>query len=79
MEIISVFEPIKWGIYVGAIGYLDFVGNLDCCITIWTIALRGDRVYVQVGVGIVVDFDFMVEYNETRHKVSAFFRALELV
>ncbi|MEE2636794.1 MAG: anthranilate synthase component I [Acidobacteriota bacterium] len=79
MEIISDLEPTKRGIYAGAIGYLDFAGNLDCCITIRTIALRGDRAYVQAGAGIVADSDPTAEYNETRDKASALLRALELV
>ena len=55
MEIISELEPTRRGIYAGAIGYVDFAGNLDCCITIRTITMKGGRAYVQAGAGIVAD------------------------
>ncbi len=79
MEIISSLEPTKRGIYAGAIGYVDFAGNLDCCITIRTITMRDGKAYVQAGAGIVADSDPTAEYNETRAKASALFRALEMV
>jgi anthranilate synthase component 1 len=79
MEIISDLEPTRRGIYAGAIGYVDFAGNLDCCITIRTITLRDGRARVQAGAGIVADSDPTAEYNETRDKASALLRALEMV
>jgi len=79
MEIISELEPTRRGIYAGAIGYVDFAGNLDCCITIRTITIRDGRAYVQAGAGIVADSDPTAEYNETRDKASALLRALEMV
>ena len=79
MEIIAELEPTRRGIYAGAIGYVDFAGNLDCCITIRTITMKGGRAYVQAGAGIVADSNPTAEFNETRDKASALLRALEMV
>ena len=79
MEIISELEPTRRGIYAGAIGYLDFAGNLDCCITIRTITIKDGRAYVQAGAGIVADSDPTREFQETRDKASAMLRALKMV
>ena len=78
MEIIAELEPTTRGIYSGAVGYLDFAGHLDCCITIRTIVMRGEKAYVQAGAGIVADSDPAAEYQETRDKASALIRALEM-
>ena len=78
MEIIADLEPTRRGIYAGAVGYLDFAGNLDCCIAIRTIVMREGRAYVQAGAGIVADSDPTAEYRETEAKASALLRALEL-
>ena len=79
MEIISDLEPTRRGIYAGAVGYVDFAGNLDCCITIRTITMKDGRAYVQAGAGIVADSNPTAEFNETRDKASALLRALEMV
>ena len=79
MEIISDLEPTRRGIYAGAIGYVDFAGNLDCCITIRTITMKDGRAYVQAGAGIVADSSPTAEFQETRDKASALLRALEMV
>jgi len=79
MEIISDLEPARRGIYAGAIGYVDFAGNLDCCITIRTITMRDGRAHIQAGAGIVADSDPTAEFIETADKASALLRALELV
>ena len=79
MEIIASLESTRRGIYAGAIGYVDFSGNLDCCITIRTITIRDGKAYVQAGAGIVADSDPTAEYNETRAKAAALLRALEMV
>ncbi len=79
MEIISELEPTRRGIYAGAVGYVDFAGNLDCCITIRTITMQDGRAYVQAGAGIVADSNPTAEFNETRDKASALLRALEMV
>jgi len=78
MEIIADLEPGPRGLYAGAIGYLDFAGNLDCCIAIRTIVLRGGRAWVQAGAGIVADSDPAAEYEESCDKARALVRAVEL-
>jgi anthranilate synthase component 1 len=78
MEIIAELEPLRRGIYAGAVGYLDFAGNLDCCITIRTIVMRDGKAFVQAGAGIVADSIPSSEYDETRDKAQALMRALEL-
>ena len=78
MEIISELEPSPRGLYAGAVGYLDFAGHLDCCITIRTILMRDGKAYVQAGAGIVADSNPAAEYQETRDKASAMLRALEM-
>jgi anthranilate synthase component I len=78
MEIIAELEPDRRGIYAGAIGYLDFAGNLDFCITIRTLVITGGRAMVQAGAGIVADSNPSAEYQETQDKAKALIRALEL-
>ena len=78
MEIIAELEPERRGIYAGAVGYLDFSGHLDCCITIRTIAMSRGRASVQAGAGIVADSVATAEYQETLDKASALIRALEI-
>ncbi|HVH28702.1 MAG TPA: anthranilate synthase component I [Vicinamibacterales bacterium] len=78
MQIIRDLEPSGRGLYAGAVGYLDFAGNLDFCIAIRTIIMSGGRAYVQAGAGIVMDSNPTAEYEETRDKARALVRALEL-
>jgi anthranilate synthase component 1 len=78
MEIIAELEPDRRGIYAGAVGYLDFAGNLDFCITIRTLVITGQRAMVQAGAGIVADSNPSAEYQETHDKARALIRALEL-
>ena len=78
MEIIAELEPDRRGIYAGAVGYLDFAGNLDFCITIRTLVITGTRAMVQAGAGIVADSNPSAEYQETQDKAKALIRALEL-
>jgi anthranilate synthase component 1 len=78
MEIIAELEPDRRGIYAGAVGYVDFAGNLDFCITIRTVVMAGQKAYVQAGAGIVADSNPAAEYEETRDKARALIRALEL-
>jgi len=78
MEIIGELEASSRGVYAGAVGYLDFAGHLDCCITIRTIAMKDGKALVQAGAGIVADSDPAAEYQETRDKASALIRALEM-
>jgi anthranilate synthase component 1 len=78
MEIIAELENRRRGVYAGAVGYLDFAGNLDFCITIRTVVIENGRAYVQAGAGIVADSNPAAEYEETRDKARAVIRALEL-
>jgi anthranilate synthase component 1 len=78
MQIIRDLEPSGRGLYAGAVGYLDFAGNLDFCIAIRTIIMSGRKAFVQAGAGIVMDSNPTAEYEETRDKARALVRALEL-
>ncbi len=78
MQIINALEAEPRGLYAGAVGYLDFAGNLDFCIAIRTILLEGGTARVQAGAGIVADSNPTAEYEETRDKARAMIRALEL-
>ena len=78
MEIIAELENRRRGVYAGAVGYLDFAGNLDFCITIRTVLIENGYAYVQAGAGIVADSNPAAEYQETRDKARAVIRALEL-
>jgi anthranilate synthase component 1 len=78
MEIIAELEPGPRGLYAGAIGYLDFAGNLDCCIAIRTVVIRDGCARVQAGAGIVADSNPAAEYEESCDKARALLRAIEL-
>jgi anthranilate synthase component 1 len=78
MQIINELETTPRGIYAGAVGYLDFAGNLDFCIAIRTIVLERGHAYVQAGAGIVADSNPSAEYEETRDKARAMVQAMEL-
>ena len=78
MEIIAELERRRRGVYAGAVGYLDFAGNLDFCITIRTVVIEGGRAWVQAGAGIVADSNPAAEYEETRDKARAVIQALDL-
>jgi anthranilate synthase component 1 len=77
MEIIDELEPEARGPYAGAVGYFGYSGNMDTCITIRTIVMHGDEVYLQAGAGIVADSDPAREFEETNNKLRALSRALE--
>ncbi len=78
MEIIDELEPTRRGIYGGAVGYFDFAGNLDTCITIRTMVVKNGTAYMQSGAGIVADSVPATEYDETVNKARALIRAIEL-
>jgi anthranilate synthase component 1 len=78
MQIINKLEPHPRGIYAGAVLYLDHADNLDSCIAIRTIVLRGGRAEVQAGAGIVADSVPASEYEECVNKARALIRAVEL-
>ncbi|MFH1068298.1 MAG: anthranilate synthase component I [Candidatus Glassbacteria bacterium] len=77
MEIIDELEKEARGIYAGSVGYIDFSGNLDTCIAIRTIVIKGDTAYIQAGAGIVADSDPGREYQETLNKAKALLKAVE--
>ncbi len=84
MQIIDEFEPTRRGPYAGAVGYVDFAGNMDTCIALRTMVVTpGDvfgkhAVYVQAGAGIVADSDPETEYQETISKAKGLLRAIEI-
>ena len=77
MQIIEELEPTRRGVYGGSILYADFAGNLDSCIAIRTMLMKGKRAYLQAGAGIVVDSDPAKEYQESLNKARAVIRAVE--
>lgn len=78
MKIIEELEPTRRGPYAGAVGYFSFSGNLDSCITIRTIVVKGDTAYIQAGAGIVADSRPEREYQETKNKAQALLKAIEI-
>jgi anthranilate synthase component 1 len=79
MEIIDELEPVKRGIYGGAVGYIGWHGNMDTAIAIRTAVIKGKRLYVQAGAGIVADSVPRLEWEETMNKARAIFRAASMV
>jgi len=78
MEIIDELEPTRRGVYAGAILYLDFSGNLDCCIALRTLVAKNGHAYIQAGAGIVADSVPEREFEESVNKARAVLRALEI-
>jgi anthranilate synthase component 1 len=78
MEIIEEVEPVRRGIYGGAVLYADFAGNLDSCIAIRTMLVKGKKAYVQAGAGVVADSVPESESQECINKAQALVRAVEL-
>ncbi len=78
MEIIEELEPTKRGPYAGSVGYFDFSGNMDMCITIRTIIFKDKKACIQAGAGIVADSDPELEYKETLNKARGMFNAIEM-
>jgi len=78
MEIIEEHEPTRRGIYGGAIGYVDFVGNLDTCIAIRTAVIKDGKAYVQAGAGIVADSNPSGEDEECLNKAAAVLTAISM-
>jgi anthranilate synthase component 1 len=77
MEIIEELEPTRRGLYAGCIGYFAANGTLDTCIGLRTALVKDGTMYVQAGGGVVADSVPAAEYEETRHKARALFRAAE--
>jgi anthranilate synthase component 1 len=78
MEIIDELEPHRRGPYGGAVGYVDFSGNMDTCIALRTMVLLGQTAYVQAGAGLVADSVPANEYQETVDKAMSLLRAIEV-
>jgi len=76
MEIIDDLEASRRGVYAGAVGYLDFAGNLDTCIAIRTLLFHRGEARLRAGAGIVADSVPEREYQETIHKASALYEAI---
>ena len=79
MEIIDEIEPVKRGIYGGAVGYLSWQGNMDMAIAIRTAVIKEEVLYIQAGGGFVADSDPDLEWKESLNKGRAIFKAAEMV
>jgi anthranilate synthase component 1 len=78
MEIIDEIEPRRRGPYAGAVGYIDFAGNMDTCIALRTVVVQNGKAYVQAGAGIVADSVPALEYQETLNKARGLLKAIEI-
>ena len=78
MEVIDSIEPHRRGPYGGAVGYIDYRGNMDTCIALRTMVVKDGIVHVQAGCGVVADSDPAAEYEETLNKAKALIAAIEL-
>jgi anthranilate synthase component 1 len=78
MQIIEELEPVRRGVYGGSVLYADFAGNLDSCIAIRTLLMKGNKAYLQAGAGVVADSDPESEFKETENKSRALLRAVEM-
>lgn len=78
MEIIDQIEPHKRGPYAGAVGYIDFTGNMDTCIALRTLVIKDGVIYAQAGAGIVADSVPALEYKETLNKARALLKAIHV-
>ena len=79
MEIIDELEPVKRGVYGGAVGYISWAGDMDTAIAIRTAVIKNGRLYVQAGGGVVADSVPKLEWKETHNKARAMFRAASMV
>jgi anthranilate synthase component 1 len=78
MQLLSHLEPELRGIYSGAVGYFDFIGNMDGAIAIRSALVKDNTVHVNAGGGIVYDSDPLGEYKETRNKAKSLLQAVKL-
>jgi len=78
MEIIDELEPHRRGPYAGAVGYIDFTGDMDTCIALRTMVIANGTAYVQAGAGIVADSVPESEYQETLNKARGLLKAIEI-
>lgn len=79
MEIIDELEPVKRGVYAGAVGYLGWQGNMDTAIAIRTAVIKDNTLFVQAGAGVVADSVPQLEWDETMNKGRAIFSAAQFV
>ena len=79
MEIIDELEPVKRGVYGGAVGYISWAGDMDTAIAIRTAVIKDGRLFVQAGGGVVADSVPRLEWKETHNKARAMFRAASMV
>jgi len=77
MEIIEELEEVRRGVYGGAVGYIDYRGQMDTCIAIRTVVMQGQTCHLQAGGGIVADSDPTYEFNESMNKLKALAVAIE--
>jgi len=78
MQIIDELEPHRRGPYAGAVGYIDYRGNMDTCIALRTVVVAGGTAYIQAGAGIVADSRPSSEYQETLNKARGLLKAMEI-
>jgi len=78
MQIIDEFEPVKRGVYSGAVGYIGWDGTMDTAIAIRTAVVKNSKLYMQAGAGVVHDSQAELEWKETMNKSRAVFRAAEI-
>ena len=78
MQIIDELEPHRRGPYAGAVGYIDYSGNMDTCIALRTLVVQGNKAYIQAGAGIVADSVPASEYQETLNKAQGLLKAIEV-
>lgn len=78
MEIIDELEPNRRGPYAGAVGYIDFAGNMETCIALRTVVVQNGTAYVQAGAGIVADSVPATEYQETLNKARGLLKSIEI-
>jgi anthranilate synthase component 1 len=78
MQIIDELEPHRRGPYAGAVGYIDYAGNMDTCIALRTLVVQDGKAYIQAGAGIVADSVPENEYQETLNKARGLLKAIEI-
>jgi len=78
LEILDELEPVKRGVYGGAVGYLGWQGNMDTAIAIRTAVIKGGEIHIQAGAGVVADSVPQMEWEETLNKGRAVFRAVAM-
>jgi anthranilate synthase component 1 len=79
MEIIDELEPVKRGVYGGAVGYISWAGDMDTAIAIRTAVIKDGKLFIQAGGGVVADSVPKLEWEETLNKARVLFRAASMV